>query len=67
MFERLKEGDNPRTLSINKLDIWFQLNEMNASFMSQRVVNNIGNYIFIKSDANNFVGVWRKIYVSEYQ
>lgn len=62
VFERLKEGDNPRTISINKMDIWVQLHNMSAGFMSQRVVQDIGNYIgeFVESDANNFVGVWRE-------
>lgn len=62
IFERLKEGGNPRTLPINKLDIWVQLNGMHTGFMSQRVVKDVRNYIrkFIESDANNFVGVWRE-------
>lgn len=62
VFERLKDGDNPRTVSINKMDIWVQLHGMNTGFMSQRVVKDVGNYIgiFIESDVNNFVGVWRE-------
>lgn len=62
IFERLKEGDNPRTKQINNLEIWVQLHGMGAGFMSQRVVTDVGNYIgkFIESDANNFVGVWRE-------
>lgn len=62
IFERMKEGDNPRTLEINKLDQWVQLHGMHVGFMSQRVVKDVGNYIgtFIESDENNFVGVWRE-------
>ncbi|XP_074343131.1 uncharacterized protein LOC141680958 [Apium graveolens] len=62
LFARLKEGDNPRTLPINKLDIWVQLHDMEAGFMSQRVVRDIGDYIgtFVESDAKNFIGVWRE-------
>lgn len=62
IFERLKEGDNPRTIQINKLDIWVQLHGMSSSFMSQRVVTDIGNYIglYIEGDVNNFQGVWRE-------
>lgn len=61
IFERLKEGDNPRSLIINRLEVWVQLHGMNAGFMSQRVVKDIANYIgqFVESDASNFVGVWR--------
>lgn len=59
VFERLKEGDNPRNLAINKLAIWIQLHDMSTGFMSQRVVKDIGNYIgsFVEVDNNNFMGV----------
>lgn len=62
VFKRLQEGDNPRSVEINKLDIWVQLHGMLTGFMSQRVVSEIGNYIgkFIESDPNNFVRVWRE-------
>lgn len=54
------EGDNPRSIPINRMDIWVQLHGLSARFMSQRVVQDIGNYIrnFVESDINNFVGVW---------
>lgn len=59
--KRLKDGDNPRTLEINKIDLWVQLHGMSAGFMSQRVATDIGNYIgsYVEGDPNNFVGVWR--------
>lgn len=58
VFERLKEGDNPRTTPNNNLEIWVQLHYIGTGFMSQRVVIDIGNYIrkFVESDANNFRG-----------
>lgn len=45
ILERMKAGDNPRTILINKLDLWVQLHGMHAGFMSQRVVKDVGNYI----------------------
>lgn len=61
VFERLKDGYDPRMISINKLDLWIQLHGMSTGFMSQKVVVDVGNYIrnFVESDSNNFVGVWR--------
>lgn len=58
----MKEGDNPHTMVMNKLDLRVQLHGMNAGFLSQRVVVDVGNYIgkFVESDNNNFVGVWRE-------
>lgn len=62
IFERLKEGENPRTLLVNKLDVWVQLHDMETGYMSQRVVKDIRDYAgkFVESDTNIFVGVWRE-------
>ncbi|KAL8098348.1 hypothetical protein AgCh_031201 [Apium graveolens] len=56
------EGDNPRTVEINNIDLWVQLHDMSTGFMSQRVATDIGNYIgrYIDGDPNNFVGFWRE-------
>lgn len=61
VFERLKDGDNPRCVEINKLDFWVQLHDIQPGFMSERVCKDVGNYIgeFLEADRNNFVGVWR--------
>lgn len=61
MSARLKAGEDPRTVSLNNFLIWIQIHGMDPGFMSQRVVQDIGNYIgkFEESDPNNFVGVWR--------
>lgn len=59
LFERLQSEDNPRSMVINKLDLWVQLHGMDPGFMSQRVVTDVGNYIgrFVEADSNNFMGV----------
>lgn len=64
VFERLREGMDPRTMVINNLDIWVQLHGVGTGFMAQRVVQDIGNHIgqFVESDVNNFVGVWREYF-----
>lgn len=61
VFTRLKDGDNPRTLAINKIDLSVQLHDMQTGFMTQKIAQDIGNYLgtFIESDRNNFIGVWR--------
>lgn len=61
VFERLKEGDNPRLVQINKLDFWVQLHDLQPGFMSERLCKDVGNYIgaFQEADRNNFIGVWR--------
>lgn len=62
MMERLRYGDDPRTVKIQNIDLWVQLHGMRPGFMSQRVATDIGNYVgrYIDGDPNNFVGVWRE-------
>uniref|UniRef100_A0A803PLX8 Zinc knuckle CX2CX4HX4C domain-containing protein n=1 Tax=Cannabis sativa TaxID=3483 RepID=A0A803PLX8_CANSA len=61
IFERLKQGENPRTVTLNKLDFWVQIHNLSTGFMLERVVRDLGNFVgtFIKADPNNFIGVWR--------
>lgn len=62
ILQRVRDGDNPRTVEINNIDLWVQLHDMSTGFMSHRVATDIGNYIgcYIDGDPNNFVGVWRE-------
>ncbi|KAK1387792.1 hypothetical protein POM88_015970 [Heracleum sosnowskyi] len=41
VLERLKDGDNPRTVEIKEIDLWVQLHGICTSFMSQRVATDI--------------------------
>lgn len=61
LFVRLQMADNPRTVVINRLDLWVKLHGRDPGFMSHRIVKDVGNYIgmYVESDANNFIGVWR--------
>uniref|UniRef100_A0A803NZ69 DUF4283 domain-containing protein n=1 Tax=Cannabis sativa TaxID=3483 RepID=A0A803NZ69_CANSA len=61
IFTRLKDGDNPRLVEINHLDMWVQIHNLQTGNMTLSVVMALENYIdtFIESDPNNFVGVWR--------
>uniref|UniRef100_A0A803QI56 Reverse transcriptase n=1 Tax=Cannabis sativa TaxID=3483 RepID=A0A803QI56_CANSA len=61
IFERLKQGEDPRMITLNKLDFWVQIHNLTTGFMLERVVRDLGNYVgtFIKTDPNNFIGVWR--------
>ncbi|XP_060974104.1 uncharacterized protein LOC115704420 [Cannabis sativa] len=61
IFERVTPGANPRSIPLNQLDFGIQLHDMTSGFKSERVVRDVGNYIgkFVKSDPNNFAGVWR--------
>ncbi|XP_060963951.1 uncharacterized protein LOC133033270 [Cannabis sativa] len=61
IFTRLKEGDNPRLVKINHVDMWVQLHDLQTGNMTLSVVTALENFIgtFLESDPNNFLGVWR--------
>ncbi|XP_030505209.1 uncharacterized protein LOC115720192 [Cannabis sativa] len=61
IFERLKQGENPRMVPLNRLDFWVQLHNLESGFMTESTVRNVVNHVgtFLKSDPNYFVGVWR--------
>ncbi|KAM6583826.1 hypothetical protein CsatB_010828 [Cannabis sativa] len=61
IFERVKVGENPRQITLTRLDVWIQCHEMKTGFMSENTLKHMANYIgtFVKSDPNNFTGVWR--------
>lgn len=61
VIERLKQGENPRTLMLNKMEIWVQLYDLKVGFMSERVLKATGDYIgtFVASCQKNFTGIWR--------
>lgn len=61
IIERLKEGENPRTKELNKMEIWVQIHDLKPGFMSDRVVRDIGSYIgtYVSSCQTNYTGTWR--------
>lgn len=52
IIERLKPGDNPRAVELNKLEMWVQIHDLKFGFMLERVVKEVGNYLgkFVESD-----------------
>uniref|UniRef100_A0A803PDL7 Reverse transcriptase domain-containing protein n=1 Tax=Cannabis sativa TaxID=3483 RepID=A0A803PDL7_CANSA len=61
IFERLQEGVEPRSLVLNKLDMWIQIWDVRPGCMTATFVENIGNILgsFVETDPKNFIGVWR--------
>lgn len=61
-MSRLKEGENPRSVNLNFIDLWVQVHDLKAGFMSEKILMGIGNYIghYVASCPSNFVGVWRE-------
>ncbi|KAM6550863.1 hypothetical protein CsatB_000671 [Cannabis sativa] len=61
ILARLKEGENPQEIMLNKLDIWVQVFDLQPGCMSDSVLRNIAKVmgLFVESDPKNFLGVWR--------
>lgn len=61
VMSRLRDGDNPRSVELNTMDLWVQIYDLKAGFMTERILREVGNYIgkFVTSGPSNFVGKWR--------
>lgn len=62
IIDRLQNGDNPRSVNLNKLHLWVQLYDLKAGFMTEMILKEVGNYVgeYIESCPRNFNGVWRE-------
>uniref|UniRef100_A0A803PBV4 Reverse transcriptase domain-containing protein n=1 Tax=Cannabis sativa TaxID=3483 RepID=A0A803PBV4_CANSA len=61
ILERLKEGDNPRAMKLEKMYMWVQIHDLQPGCMTEAVVRAAGVYLggFVEIDPNNFTGVWK--------
>lgn len=62
VMSRMKEGQNPRCVDLNSIDLWVQVHDLKVGFMSEAVLKSVGNYVgsYVQSCPNNFTGVWRE-------
>lgn len=62
ILQRLYPGQVPMDLSLDFLDMWVQLHDLRPGYMSQRILETVGNNIgeFLSSDPNNFTGARRE-------
>lgn len=56
IVNRIQEGENPRCVQLNSIDLWVQIHDFQPGFMSKRVIQEVGNYIdaFVESYLRNF-------------
>lgn len=61
-MKRLQEGQNPRFLELDYMELWIQVHDLKVGFMSENVLKGVGNYIgeYMHSCPSNFTGVWRE-------
>lgn len=58
----MQEGLNPRYMSLNNIDLWVQIYDLQPGFMSEKVLMEVGNQmgVFVYSCPSNFKGGWRE-------
>lgn len=58
----MEEEDVPRGISLNNLELWMHVHDLHVSFMIERVLKEVGNYIgiFVESCSMNFTGTWKE-------
>lgn len=56
------EGNNPRCVQLDSLDLWVQIHELPVGCMSEKIIKEVGNFIgtYIESCSKNFSGGWKE-------
>lgn len=56
------EGNNPRCVQLDSLDLWMQIHELSVGCMSEKIIKEVGNFIgtHIESCSKNFSGGWKE-------
>lgn len=62
LIGRMNESMNPRCVSLDTIDLWVQVHDMQPGFMSERILQEIGSQVgrYICSCPSNFKGIWRE-------
>ena len=62
LMKEIALGLNPSTFPLYTMNIWIQIYDLPCGLLSERVVQDIGNYLgeFVESDQKKFDGNWRQ-------
>lgn len=62
VYKRMIETEDPQEIQLNDMDIWVQVYDIPRGFISEKVLENMGNFIgkFVKTDPTNFNGGWKQ-------
>ncbi|KAM6586913.1 hypothetical protein CsatA_009518 [Cannabis sativa] len=61
IISRMKDNSNPRCITLDTLDLWVQIHDLQTGCMTSTILQAVGNYIgtFVETCPNNFMGIWR--------
>lgn len=56
------EGNNPRCMKLDSLDLWVQIHDLPIGCMSERIIKEVGNFVgtFVESCSKNFDRDWKE-------
>ena len=62
LLERLKRVDDLVLMRIETIEIWIQVYDLRASFISEIVLKAVGEFLggFVSSCLKNFTGTWKE-------
>lgn len=65
LVRRLKDGENPRSVELNTIDLWVQVYDLKIGFMYEKLITEVGNYIekFVSSVLLIFLEFGENIFV----
>ncbi|XP_074342383.1 uncharacterized protein LOC141679921 [Apium graveolens] len=57
----LQENEEPHGVNLNRVDIWVQIYDLPNGFISEKILQSIGQYIgvFVKTDPASTNGMWK--------
>lgn len=59
LYNKLQQNGDPKEMQLNDVKIWVQVYDVPNGFISENILQSIGNYIgqYIKSDPANIDGI----------
>lgn len=61
VYKQISENEDPNEVLLNDFDMWVQVYDIPKGFISEAVLQSVGNYIgeYVTSDPANFHGTWK--------
>lgn len=64
LHHKLEANEDAHSVQLNKMEIWVQIYDLPVGMMSDKLLENVGNYVgtFVKADSQNIHGGWKVFY-----
>ncbi|KAL8156414.1 hypothetical protein AgCh_001488 [Apium graveolens] len=64
LHHKLEANEDAHSVQLNKMEIWVQIYDLPVGMMSEKLLENVGNYVgtFVKADSQKIHGGWKVFY-----